>query len=135
MTTRLKLYLLWFVAWLAYGCFARAQSAQLAWDYSGTNVATFTLFATTNAAALTNIGTSTVILNVGTNKSCTIDNLSPGRWWFFATATVNGFTSIPSDALMVQVPAPPSNMRVVVVQYAGAIDAPWSNLFFKIKVP
>ena len=117
---------------------AVAQSADIkfAWDASpSVGVTNYALFAHTNATAITNYALAKVAVNVGTNLTCTISDLRPGRWWFFAAAMADGMTSDPSNVLQIEMANPPPNMRSLTVQYGASLESMSNNIFFKLKVP
>ena len=118
------------------GVAAQAQMVSLAWDSSiHPGVTNYTLYASTNSLVATNLATATVRLNCGTNRTGTITDLVPTRWWFTATAWADGAQSLPSNVLQVEVPLPPANMRTVVVQYSGTLTNFYDVGFFKLRLP
>lgn len=76
-------------------------------------------------------------VDVGTNTTCTLTNLQPGRYYFVATAyTADGQESLPSNEVAWSVPSPPMNARTVIVQWTGAVATTnWQDVgFFRIRI-
>lgn len=75
------------------------------------------------------------VVNVGTNLTCTLADLKPGIWTFYATAGKDGIESPPSNLLTVEMAQPPEGMRTLVVQYSATLTN-WQDVgFFKLRVP
>lgn len=149
-------------ALLTLSAAAAAAELHLAWDPSPTpGVTNYVLYASTNdfsaptnltaAAASTRVlapanpqarlsglaapDSGAVRLNVGTNLTATIADLAEGYWSFAATAEMDGLESELSNIVHVQVPAPPANMRTVILQYSGTLSNFQDAVFFKLKLP
>lgn len=124
------------VLFLACG-FLYAGSLRLAWDPSPSlNVTGYTLYATTNApGSVTNdVPVATV---VGNHLTVLLDQLKPGKYYFWVTATTTeGQESSPSNFVMVEAPKPPENVHTVIVQMSDEIT--FSNLvntaFFRLRL-
>lgn len=114
---------------------AAAQEVKLAWDASATSGAIYVIYASTNSLSVTNLASANVRLSVGTNLTATAQDIKAGRWWFAAAAVANGVESLPSNILIVDVPAPPAAMRTVVVQYSGTLSNFYDVGFFRLRLP
>lgn len=112
-----------------------AGQVNLIWDPSETTGVSYTLYGHTNAISETNYSQSVVRIDTGTNLACRITDLKPGRWWFCATASKDNVESDISNVLLVEVPLPPANHRVVAVQYTHEITNGWTDAtFFRLKI-
>jgi hypothetical protein len=114
-----------------------ASDLRLAWDAStdASRVIGYRLYAHTNQLSETNLAASVVKRDVGTNLTARLENLSVGRWWFAATAVGTNAESGPSNILLVDIPAPPANMRMFVVQYSGTLTNFYDVGFFRLRLP
>lgn len=110
--------------------FAPAADLHLAWDASPTpGVTNYTVYAATNALA------PMAQINVGTNLTADISTLPTGQWRFYITATKDGLESDPSASVLVEVPEPPANLRIVIVQYSATLTN-WQDVgVFKLRLP
>lgn len=107
---------------------------RLAWDASPTEGITNYVLYANNMIFSTPSPTNLVHINVGTNLTCTIEGLDPGRWYFAATAMKDGLESDISNVIEVEVPAPPANMRTVIVQYSGTLTNFQDVGFFRLRI-
>jgi len=114
---------------------ANATDITLAWNPSPTvGVTNNVLYANTNIVTSSNRTNALVRLDVGTNSTAVVQNLT-NRIWYFATAAMkNGIESEVSGNTTIEVPAPPSNMRTIVVQYSGTITNFYDVGFFRLKL-
>lgn len=119
--------------WLAPA--AQAGSVSLVWDASpDSSVTNYTLYACTNTIG-TNLSAA-VTVEVGTNLTARIEDLLPGRWSFYVTAmAAYRIQSLPSNVVQAEVPAAPTNMRTVVLQYSGTLTNFYDVGFFKLRLP
>jgi hypothetical protein len=125
------------LAFLLAALSVRAQTVPLIWDYPPDyRVGHFNLYVSTNylySTALTEPG-----INTGTNQTCTVTDLAPGRWFFAATAvSVDGIESSLSQVISVEVLPPPIGMRTLSVEHSITLTnlAGWNNVgFFRIKL-
>lgn len=78
-----------------------AADVKLGWDPSETPNVVYRVYVSTNAQLATNLSTSVAFVEVGTNLTATVTNLSAGRWYFVATALFADRPELESD---------PSNM-------------------------
>ena len=115
-------------------------SVSLAWDASPSpGITNYVLYAGTNNPA-TN-ATHLIKVNAGTNLTVRVEGLTPPTTWFFwATAQAGGLESDRSNVVQAQVPFPPANSRVLVVQAGvnltnGFTDVGWFRLYFPANVP
>lgn len=110
----------------------------LEWDASiSTNVTGYKLYASTNVLTATNLSSALVKLNTGTNRSVQVLITNVANWRFVATAyTAQGIESGPSNELIVGVPAPPPNMRTLVVQASGTlVGTNWLDVgYFRLRI-
>lgn len=115
---------------------ADGADIRFAWDPSTTTgVTNYVLHAHTNALTATNFASALVHVNVGTNLTASVSALQPGLWSFCATAQKDGVQSAPSNVVNVEVPRPPPNMRVVVVQYSNTLSNWYDAGFFRLRLP
>ena len=85
---------------------------KLAWNPSLTpGVTNYVLYASTNALTLQSY---TVRTNVGTNLVATVQTLRAGQWQFGATAMKDLVESDMSPVLPVEIPTPPTGIRIVI---------------------
>ena len=116
-----------------------AGSVTLAWDASPSpGVSNYVLYAHTNSLSSgTNLNAALVKVNAGTNLTASVAGLNPpATWYFVATAQAGGIQSDPSNQLIVQVPANPTNARVLAVQYADLNITNWTDVgFFRLRIP
>lgn len=86
-----------------------------------------------------------VKVDTGTNRTVTIDSMTPALWTCWATAYAKGTNydgsvytteSDPSKELLLIVPRPPEKMAVVAVQWAGTLASTnWTDMgFFRLKI-
>lgn len=108
---------------------AEPGDIRLAWNPSPTvGVTNYTLYAN---SSVTNLSVS-----VGTNTTATLRDIKPAIYTFTATAWKDGAQSAPSIPLVVEIAAPPSGLRTVVVQGAPIIGTNWVDMgVFKLKLP
>lgn len=132
-----------------------ATDIQLAWDASPTSNVTYIIYGTTNMMSSTNLHSSQIKLDVGTNQTVLIRDMKPAMWTFAATAAratvntnfqtlilgqptliTNTIESDPSNFLMLEMPQPPANMRTLVIQVnATLVGTNWFDAgFFKLKI-
>lgn len=116
---------------------AFAGEVTLAWDASPSPAVTnYVLYAHTNSLSATNLASATVKVNAGTNLTALVENLRPPvTWYFVATAVAGGVQSDPSNQLIVQVPPPPANARVVAVQFGITLTNLTDVGFFRLRIP
>ena len=114
-----------------------AGDVRLAWDAStSAGVTNYVLYAHTNSLSATNLASATIKVNAGTNLTARIEGMASGTTWYFvATAVAGGVQSDPSNQVVVQVPAPPGNSRVVAVQWGVSLDSITNNQFFRLYFP
>lgn len=102
----------------------------LQWNRSAddflTNGVTYTVYAEVALPTATNY----VAVSGITNNQVGISSLAGGRWTFYATARQGNVESIPSNSIMVSVPAAPSNLRTVVLQYSATLNGPFADALF-----
>ncbi len=115
---------------------AVAADLRLQWDPSpSTNVVGYTLYAGTNRAADHGLTNALVRLDVGTNLAATVRDPVPGRWYFVATARSETAESLPSNEVIADVPAPPEQLRTVILQHAASLTNGWNDIgFFKVRI-
>lgn len=123
--------------------FGIAQKITLTWEPSpSTNAAGYRLYGDQGHIDWTQ---PLVKIDTGTNRIVTVDNVKPGVWHFMATAyapmtnsdnTVVMIESDPSEELLVDVPAPPTNLMTVAVQWIGTLASTnWQDIgFFRLKI-
>lgn len=116
---------------------AFAGDVSLAWDASPSpSVTSYVLYAHTNSLSATNLASATVRVNAGTNLTALVENLRPpATWYFVCTAVAGGVQSDPSNQLIVQVPQPPANERLVAVQFGVTITNFTDTGFFRLRIP
>lgn len=120
---------------LASALSARAQNLTLAWSPSPSDgVTNYVLYAHTNTLTSTNLSTAAVKINVSTNLTAAVSDLVQGLWYFGVTAQTTNAQSVPSNIVLAQVPAPPSNMRTIVLQYSGTVSNFIDTGYFKLKL-
>lgn len=108
---------------------------RLAWDASPTEgITNYVIYAHTNAITQETYTNAVVRINVGTNLTATVEDPSPARWWFTVTAMRDGLESDISNVIEVEVPAPPSGMRTVIVQYSGTLTNFQDVGFFRLRI-
>ena len=83
-----------------------ASDIQLRWGASPIpGITNYVIYASTSALTAANLPTAILRLNVGTNLTATVTNLT-GHWYFVATAQMDGMDGLESDlSNMVQWPA------------------------------
>ncbi len=115
---------------------AFAADLSLAWDPSP-GATNYVLYASQSPLTPTTLTNATLKINVGTNLTATVQNLATGQWYFGATAFSGGLQSDLSNILVVGSPAPPANMRTMIVQYSFNLATNgWNDLgFFRLKLP
>ena len=90
---------------------AAAKDVTFAWDASPTTgITNYVIYASTN-----NFGAGTTLKqNAGTSLTTTLTNVTPGvKWWFYVTAGMDGFESVPSNVVTFTVPHGPALLRVI----------------------
>jgi hypothetical protein len=114
------------------------------WDYDKPHeIDGFFLYAHTNGVVAAK--DAKVIVNTGTNQVVSVDQFTPGRWTVWATAYTVGtnengtnfyLESDPSKSLLIRVPAAPTNMATVAVQWVGTLASTnWTDMgFFRLKI-
>ena len=101
----------------------RGAELNLAWDASASSGCEYRLYAQSN--------TNIVRVECGTNLTARLEDIAPGFYSFWATATKDGVESDPSNVLAVEVPQPPQGIRTLVVDHATAITN-WTE-FFRVR--
>jgi len=114
---------------------ACAQEVRLAWDASPSPGVHYRLYAGTNSVqGLTN---ALVVVNAETNLTATVEISQAQRWYFVATAvdTASGLESEPSNEVMVETPAAPSNMRTIHIEHTITLSNGWNDVgYFRLKI-
>lgn len=131
MKTKLKIFLLLLLRCLPL----HATDISFQWD-PGASTTNYLFYASTNGLSI--LTNAVVRLNVGTNITCTVQNLAPGIWTFGVTGIANGLETDLSNTLIIQVPPqPPGNFRTVFVDYGPAVVGPFTNVatFFRLRIP
>lgn len=134
------------VSWVLFSlCIGHAIDAgevRLAWDPGpGKAPSGFRLYAGTNSLAQSQ-ASAQVRLDTGTNTECIVSDLAAGRWYFVATAYLvqadgtNWVESLPSNELILDVPATPRDMRTVVLQWNATLSGTnWLDVgFFRVRL-
>lgn len=100
-----------------------AVDVPLAWDAPTNGVAaSYVLYASNTAFTSTNFHSATIRLPLPPATQVTLNNIAPGNYWFTVTLiAANGLESDCSNILPVQVPPPPSNTRLVAVQFSATL--------------
>lgn len=133
-----------------------AVDVQLIWDPSPTENVTYILYATTNILSSTNLHSSQVKADTGTNCGVTIRDMDPGIWTFAATAvktsiniipqtlaigiqpatTTNKVESDPSNFLILEIPSPPAMARTMVLEATTTLTGTnWIDAgFFRLRI-
>ena len=111
--------------------FGRAGTLHLAWDPSPTPNVTYNVYSSTNEVSFIPVATGL------SGLTCTVTNLATGRTQFVVSATKDGMESNYSGPITVESPAPPANLRVLILQYNDdATLTNWSDaMFFRLKIP
>lgn len=114
-----------------------AVPIKLKWDASPTpGVTNYNIYASTNSLSASNLLSAEVRVALGTNLTATVYDLVPGKWYFAATAQLDGIESAPSNILMLEVPKSPTNFLTVFVQYSGTITNGFTDTgFFRLRIP
>ena len=103
-----------------------AGQVQLAWDASPTP-------GVTNYVLNVTQGTNTARVNVGPALTAEIET-TQGVYSVFCTAQKDGVESEPSNTVIFEVPAPPSNARIVAVEHSITLTNGWNDVgFFRLK--
>jgi len=122
---------------LSFTVWAEPGEVNLAWDASTTPGVQYRLYAAPFILSVTNLPLALVKLDAGTNRTAQLAALAAGTWHFVATSyfVTNNIESVPSNQVTVQVPAPPPNMRTVVLQWNATVSGTnWLETgFFRIK--
>lgn len=119
---------------------ASAAEIRLAWNPSpDPHVTAYVLYSTTN---LLTEATARLAarLNVGTNNTWTITNLTAGLWTFGVTAATPAGTNVLvessiSPTLHVEVPRPPDHLRTVIVEYSVTLTNFSPVGFLRMRLP
>ena len=114
-----------------------SQNFRLGWDPSPTpGVTNYILYGDTNALSWATLANAHMKLNTGTNTGVTIDSIPVGRYYFTVTAIEGGMQSTNSNIIMVDVPAPPTNLLTVVLQWGATVGSVTNDaLFLKLRIP
>lgn len=96
----------------AFVAASHAADIRLAWNPSTTpGVTNYVLYASTNSL---NFQSFNVRTNAGTNLIATVQTLRAGQWQFAVTAQKDGAESDMSTILPVEIPMPPTGVRIVI---------------------
>lgn len=107
----------------------------LKWDPSTTSgITNYVLYASTNSLVYSS-RTNAFRLNAGISVTARISDIVPDQWNFAVTAVKDGIESGFSNVLIVEVPDPPKNMRVVALQFSGTLSNFYDVGFFKLRLP
>ena len=110
-----------------------AAEIQFAWNPSPSmGVTNYMFYSCTNTLSLTNY---TSRIPVGLSCTATITDLAPGIWQFSLTAMRDGIQSDFCNILTLEVPAPPAQMRTIVLQFSGTLTNFYDVGFFKLRIP
>jgi hypothetical protein len=126
--------------WLVLlNCLA-AQSVTLSWTYPTNalpSLSRFLICADTNQSNARQLTTNILVrLDVGTNQSCLVTNLT-STWYFWAFAKgTNGLLSESSDVVSLLSPTPPPGLFILVPQYSATVlSTNWKDLgFFRVRI-
>ena len=123
---------------LSAGWAVGAAEVRLAWGPSATTHCTYRVYAFTNDPAGTFPWSASPApvarINAGTNLTATVDQVAPGLYWFAATAiSQDGLESEYNRPLAAESPAPPGDMRMVVLEYSGTLTN-WTG-FLRLRIP
>ena len=115
-----------------------AGDVWLRWDASPTlGVTNYVLYGTTNSTlTTTNMATSELRVNVGTNRLVHVENVaSPNIWNFGITAVKGGAQSGLSNILPVEFPADPPGARNAAIAFGIDLTSMTNHAFFKVLFP
>lgn len=110
-------------------------SVNLSWTASPTVGCSNVLYAHTNLITQANYTNALVKVKTGTNTTASITDIKTGFWWFAVVAVKSNVVSDLSNVLPLEVPAPPTNLRTVVLQYSGTLTNFYDVGFFKLRLP
>jgi len=114
-----------------------AAEFQISWNSSPTpGVTNYVLYFSTNVLNnVTRTNSSTIRLNAGTNLTGFVSGIIPDQWQFGVTAMKDGIESDLSNLLLVEVPEPPKNLRIIALQFSGTLSNFYDVGFFKLRIP
>lgn len=115
-----------------------ASEVRLTWNPSVTpGVTNYVILGSTNtipdSASTTNM---LIAANTGTNLSVSISSLTTGMWFFRALAEKAGVRSDLSNEVQVEVPALPTGLHTVTIEYLPTLSATnWAAVgAFRLKI-
>lgn len=76
-------------------------------------------------------------IDVGTNLTAVVGDLTTGTWRFaVAAATQQGVESDFSNIVIAEVPEPPAQLRIVLLEYNASLTSTnWQDVgFFRVKI-
>ena len=127
----MKFFLAILLAMLFVFC-ASAQQVKLTWDPSpAPNITNYWIYSGTNGAGIYSNKTA-----AGTNCLVTISDMRPASYWFAVTAQdTNGAESGFSNEASWKIPAAPSNLTLLILQYGSVVAGITNDVgFFRLKI-
>lgn len=117
---------------------AYAGRVSVGWSPSPSTNVTYRIYAATNETSMleTNLSSSSVIMDVGTNMIASILFDRPETWYICATARRDGIESEPSNVLTVVVPVAPGGLAAMAVETTIDLSNTngWAQVgFFRIR--
>ena len=101
----------------------------LVWNPSPSSNVTYNIYGLRETLSVTN----TIAYSGITNTNIAVYGALNGRWSFVATAKSGGIESLPSNTLILNVPAEPSGVNYVAVTTAIDVNGPFTtNLFIRL---
>lgn len=119
---------------LLFASIASAGVVNIAWDASPTPDVSYRVYAMTNSLGLTN---APLVMDVNTNLAARIEfSTNASRWYFVVTAVnTNSIESEPSNEIIIDVPAAPSQFRVVTLQHSAVLTNGWNDMgYFRVRI-
>lgn len=114
-----------------------AGQVRVAWTASPSSNVVYVLYAHTNSLVETNLYTSLIRANVGTNQTMRVHFTNSGNWFLRVTASLDNVESEPSNELEIFVPEKPPGLKTVALEYTFELtNGAWTqagNVFLKLN--